>query len=85
MVEAPKPAPARVEDPNGPSAKTAELKPPAAQTNGTASVPASRTPRVRRRGVGERGSSGEGIQSAVEADASPTAIAGGSCRGSVAG
>src|SRR5580658_7594445 len=39
IVEVSKPPPAaRVEDPNGPSAKTAELKPPAAQTNGTASA-----------------------------------------------
>src|SRR5271170_2051485 len=39
VVEAPKPAPAaRVEDPNGPSAKTAELKAPTSQTNGTASA-----------------------------------------------
>jgi hypothetical protein len=34
VVEAPKPAPSRVEDPNGPSAKTAELKPLPAQTVG---------------------------------------------------
>src|SRR5271163_2506183 len=38
VVEAPKPQAVRVEDPNGPSAKTAELKPLAAQTNGTASA-----------------------------------------------
>src|SRR5271167_1973284 len=40
VVETPKPAPSRAEDPNGPSAKTAELKPLPAQTNGTASASA---------------------------------------------
>src|ERR1700735_3214311 len=39
VVETPKPAPSRAEDPNGPSAKTAELKPLPAQTNGTATAP----------------------------------------------
>src|SRR5271163_403658 len=73
MVEAPKPAPAvRVEDPNGPSAKTAELKPPAAQTNGTASAP---PPQAHAASAPVAASSGgEGIQSAVETAASTAAI-----------
>ena len=40
VVEVQKPAPPPAEDPNGPSAKTAELRPPRAQTNGTASASA---------------------------------------------
>src|ERR1700731_4165319 len=39
VVEIAKPAPP-AENPNGPSAKTAELRPPRAQTNGTASASA---------------------------------------------
>src|SRR5580692_10761173 len=38
VVEVQKPAPSPAEDPNGPSAKTAELRPPRVQTNGTASA-----------------------------------------------
>ena len=59
VVEAPKPAPARAEDPNGPSAKTAELKPLPAQTNGTATAPLSLRPRAvrcRRRRVAKASS-----------------------------
>ncbi len=44
----PKPEPPHAEDPNGPSAKTAELRPLTAQTNGTASpgpMPHPRAPR----------------------------------------
>src|ERR1700722_6127115 len=40
VVEIAKPAPLPAEDPNGPSAKTAELRPPRAQTNGAASASA---------------------------------------------
>src|SRR5271154_5705851 len=67
IVEAPKPAAARSEDPNGPSAKTAELRPPAAQTNGTASPQphASSTPMPASTSAD---ASGEGAQSTVEAD-----------------
>src|SRR5271156_6610536 len=73
IVEVSKPAPAaRLEDPNGPSAKTAELKPPAAQTNGTASAaPHAASAPVAASASAE---SGEGIQSAVETAASPAAI-----------
>ena len=68
------PAPAPAEDPNGPSAKTAELKPPAAQTNGTASIPAQ--PKASSAPASSSAdSSGEGVQSAVAAAASPTADA----------
>src|SRR5271156_4528909 len=72
VVEAPKPQAVRVEDPNGPSAKTAELKPLAAQTNGTASA----SPRAASAPVAASasGESGEGIQSAVETAASTAAI-----------
>src|SRR5271156_3906609 len=74
VVEAPKPVAARVEDPNGPSAKTAELKPPAAQTNGTASARqhAASAP-VAASGRSDS-SGGEGVQSAVAVEASPAAI-----------
>ena len=77
IVEAPKPPPAaRVEDPNGPSAKTAELKPPAAQTNGTASAapPKTHAASAPVAASASAESSGEGIQSAVEAEASTAAI-----------
>lgn len=74
VVEPPPPAPAPAEDPNGPSAKTAELKPPAAQTNGTASIPAQ--PKASSAPASSSAdSSGEGVQSAVAAAASPTADA----------
>src|SRR5208283_1889262 len=69
-VEAPKPVAARVEDPNGPSAKTAELKPPAAQTNGIASAsPQSRAASAPVAASASVESGGEGVQSAVEAAA----------------
>src|SRR6202167_4034413 len=74
VVETPKPAPSRAEDPNGPSAKTAELKPLAAQTNGTASLPAQ--PKASSASASASAdASGEGVQSAVEAEASPSANA----------
>src|SRR5208282_757686 len=64
VAEAPTLQAVRVEDPNGPSAKTAELKPPSGQTNGTASA----APRAASAPVAPSASaeSGEGIQSAVE-------------------
>src|SRR5258708_37968390 len=78
-VEAPKPAPSRAEDPNGPSAKTAELRPPTGQTNGTSSPSAqahassaSASADGSIAGTAAR-PTGEGIQAAVEADAGPTA------------
>ena len=71
VVETPEPAPARAEDPNGPSAKTAELKPLPAQTNGTASPAAQ--PHASSASSFGAARSAEGIQSAVEADASPAA------------
>ena len=71
VVEAPKPAPSRAEDPNGPSAKTAELKPLPAQTNGTASAPS--TAHASMAGTAARPTD-EGIQSAVE-ESSPAAAA----------
>jgi serine/threonine protein phosphatase PrpC len=69
-VEAPKPAPAaRVEDPNGPSAKTAELKPPTSQTNGTASVAPQSRAASAPVAASASAESGEGIQETVEAAA----------------
>ena len=72
VVETPKPAPSRAEDPNGPSAKTAELKPLPAQTNGTATAPAQ--PKASS-GSLQASASGEGVQSAVDAGASTSANA----------
>lgn len=71
VVETPK-ATAPREDPNGPSAKTAELKPPAAQTNGTAS-PAATPHASSSLALASADASGEGVQSAVEADPPPPA------------
>ena len=73
---APEPPAPRPEDPNGPSAKTAELRPAVAQTNGTASPPQMHASSSQ---VGESAianASGEGLQSAVEIDAgaSPASI-----------
>ncbi len=72
-VETPKP-PARAEDPNGPSAKTAELRLPSAQANGTAS-PTVPQPRAASSQAASADASGEGVQSAVEAEASSTSSA----------
>ena len=85
IVEAPKPAPARVEDPNGPSAKTAELKPPAAQTNGNASARAVARRECAGRGVGERGGVGRRGNPVSGRDRGKYRGDRGSCRGSVAG
>jgi len=67
-VEAPAPVPP-AEDPNGPSAKTAELKPLSSQTNGTSSPGAQ--PHASSASA-SASASAEGIQSAVE-DATPAA------------
>ena len=75
VVETPRPVPSRAEDPNGPSAKTAELKPPAAQTNGTASSSPQAHANSQTAKLASADASGEGVQSAVEAEASPTAEA----------
>jgi serine/threonine protein phosphatase PrpC len=72
VVEAPKAAPSRAEDPNGPSAKTAELKPLPAQANGTATAPAQHKSSS---GSLQASASGEGVQSAVDEDSSPSATA----------
>jgi serine/threonine protein phosphatase PrpC len=72
VVETPKPAPSRAEDPNGPSAKTAELKPLPAQTNGTATAPAQHKSSS---GSLQASASGEGVQSAVDAETDSTATA----------
>ncbi|MGA9721299.1 MAG: zinc-ribbon domain-containing protein, partial [Candidatus Binatus sp.] len=73
VIETPKP-PARVEDPNGPSAKTAELRPPSAQTNGTAS-PTAPQPRAASSQAASADASGEGVHSSVEAEPSSTSAA----------
>jgi serine/threonine protein phosphatase PrpC len=74
VVETPKPQPARVEDPNGPSAKTAELRKPAAQTNGTASQSSqSHASSAPVSASSSAGASSEGAQSTVEPEAAPAA------------
>jgi len=70
--EPPRPQTERVEDPNGPSAKTAELRPPAAQTNGTAS-PQPHASSAPMGTSANADASGEGAQSTVEA--SPAVMA----------
>ena len=76
VVEIPKPVPPPAEDPNGPSAKTAELRPPRAQTNGTASASApAHSSSSQAPTSGSADASGEGIQSSVEADTSPSPAA----------
>ncbi len=76
VVETPAPQAVRNEDPNGPSAKTAELRPQAAQTNGTASAAppqhASSAPVAAPAGTD---ASAEGIQSAVATEASAGVLA----------
>ena len=68
---------ARIEDPNGPSAKTAELRPPAAQTNGTGSAPQLHTSSSEMAESASANVSAEGVGSAVEAgaDAGPAVMA----------
>ncbi len=70
----PKPEPAHVEDPNGPSAKTAELRPPAAQSNGTAS-PTTPPPAAGAQMTQSTSpdASGEGAQSTIESEPSSNA------------
>src|SRR5580704_16496632 len=76
VIEVQKPAPSPAEDPNGPSAKTAELRPPSGQTNGTASPSASSHASSSPASVAASAdASGEGVQSAVDSDASPTPAA----------
>jgi serine/threonine protein phosphatase PrpC len=76
VVETPKPAQSRAEDPNGPSAKTAELKPLPAQTNGTASAPPQpKASTASLKASASADASGEGVQSALGADAGPDATA----------
>jgi len=71
VAETPKPSP-RTEDPNGPSAKTAELRLAAAQTNGTASAaPPPHDSGARVEQSASADASGEGVASAVESDAGP--------------
>ncbi len=58
-------------DPNGPSAKTAELRPPVAQTNGTASPPQLRASSSQAAESASANASEEGVQSAVDFNADP--------------
>jgi serine/threonine protein phosphatase PrpC len=73
VAETPKPPP-RVEDPNGPSAKTAELRLPSARANGTAS-PTAPQQRAASPQAASVDASGQGVQSSVEAEASSTSTA----------
>jgi protein phosphatase len=82
VVEVQKPVPQPAEDPNGPSAKTAELRPPRAQTNGTASASATAHASSAPDGADASSRAGtaarptdEGIQLAVEGDTSPSPTA----------
>src|SRR5208282_5975502 len=68
---APGPPAPRPEDPNGPSAKTAELRPAVAQTNGTASPPQLHASSSQAGESASANASGEGIQSAVDFNADP--------------
>src|SRR5215469_5882338 len=65
------PPPAPVKDPNGPSAKTAELKPSAVQSNGATSP----SPHARSARPPETVSDESGAQTAVEPEASPEELA----------
>ncbi len=69
--EAPHPPAPRPEDPNGPSAKTAELRPAVAQTNGTASPPQLHASSSQAGESASANASGEGAQSAVDFNADP--------------
>jgi len=71
-VETQKPQAASVEDPNGPSAKTAELRPPSAQTNGSAS-PSPHASTTALSASASADASGEGAQSTVEPEPAPAA------------
>ena len=66
---APVPTATPPQDPNGPSAKTAELRPAVAQTNGTASPPPTHTASSQVEESASANASGEGLGSAVEIDA----------------
>jgi serine/threonine protein phosphatase PrpC len=65
------PAPARVEDPNGPSAKTAELKPSMVESNGASSS----TPHAISARPSATVSDESGAQTAIETEASPAELA----------
>jgi len=69
--ESPHPPAPRPEDPNGPSAKTAELRPAVAQTNGTASPPQLRASSSQAGESASANASEEGVQSAVDFNADP--------------
>ncbi len=74
VAETPKPQAARVEDPNGPGAKTAELRPQVAQTNGAASpAPPPHASSAPVAVSASADASAEGAQSSVETEAGPTA------------
>src|ERR1017187_4087897 len=66
---APEPPAPPPQDPNGPSAKTAELRPAVAQTNGTASPPQMHASRAQVEESASANASGEGVGSAIEIDA----------------
>jgi len=77
VVDVQQAEPVRVEDPNGPSAKTAELKAPPSQSNGTAS-PAPPQPlasSVPAGGSAAADASGDGAQSTIEIETSPEVMA----------
>ncbi len=69
--ESPHPPAPRPEDPNGPSAKTAELRPAVAQTNGTAAPPQLRASSSQAGESATANASEEGVQSAVDFNADP--------------
>jgi protein phosphatase len=69
--ETPHPPSPRPEDPNGPSAKTAELRPAVAQTNGTASPPQLQASSSQVAESASANASEEGVQSAVDFNADP--------------
>ena len=69
--ESPHPPAPRPEDPNGPSAKTAELRPAVVQTNGTASPPQLHASSPQAGKSASANASEEGVQSAVDFNADP--------------
>src|SRR5208282_6767388 len=71
LAATPEPPSPRPEDPNGPSAKTAELRPAVAQTNGTASPPQLHASSSQAGESASANASGEGVQSAVDFNADP--------------
>jgi serine/threonine protein phosphatase PrpC len=76
VEETPKREPARAEDPNGPNAKTAELRPLSAQSNGTATAaPPPLASSVHGAESASVDASGEGAHSTAEAEATPEVLA----------